>query len=242
MPRSLLPREHGAYVQLAAPLLGALVTFGASLGGVLLGAAACLLFLANEPLLVVLGHRGKRMKTENAARARCRLWVLLPVATAMGIAGLAIAPATLATVALLGVAAAILVVFAWKKRERSLAGELVATIALSGVSAPVAVAAGAAMHTAAGVWMTWAIGYAFTVVAVHRVIARHRRPATIVDGLAVVGSMIAAGVLVVLGLWAALPLAACSIGLLIVVPAASHLRAIGFLLVAASVTSILLAA
>jgi hypothetical protein len=240
MPRSLLPREHGAYVQLAAPLLGALVTFGASLGGVLIAIAACLAFVANEPLLVLLGHRGKRMQAESGARARRLLWLLVPAAAASGITGLALAPATLRVVAILLVPTAILVAFAWRKRERTLGGELVAVVALSGASAPVAVAAGASLAVASLAWMTWALGYALTVVAVHRVIARHRRPATVIDALAVAGALAAVCAIVALGLWAALPLAACSLALLLISPAASHLRTIGFVLVGASLSSLVL--
>jgi hypothetical protein len=242
MPRSLLPREHGAYVQLAAPLLGALVTFGASLGGVLIAIAACLAFIANEPLLVLLGHRGKRMQAESGGRARRLLAVLLPAAGLAGLAGLVRAPASLHAVGILLVPTAVLLAFAWKKRERTFAGELVAAVALSGASAPVAVAAGASLSVAIFVWMTWALGYAWTVVAVHRVIARHRRRAAMIDALAIVGWLAAACALVAFGLWPALPLAACSIGLLILAPAASHLRTIGFVLVGASSISIVVLA
>ena len=229
-------------MQLAAPLLGALVASGASLGGVLLGAAACLAFLANEPLLVLLGHRGKRMKVESGPRARRRLWLLLPIAAAMGFAGLGIAPATLPSLAIVLAPAVILVALAWHKRERTIVGELVAAVSLSGVSLPIAVAAGATMQAAACAWITWAIGYAFTVVAVHRVIARHRRPATMIDVFAVTGSLAAAGGVIAIGLWAALPLAACAIGLLVLAPSAAHLRAIGFVLVGASALSVILLA
>src|SRR5437868_1047392 len=58
--RSLLPREHGAYFQLGIPLIIAYLRCAANLAMVELTAAAALAFLANEPLLVVLGHRGRR--------------------------------------------------------------------------------------------------------------------------------------------------------------------------------------
>ena len=66
--RSLWPREHGAYAQLAAPLLTALVIVRPTVAAALLALAACIAFLANEPLLVVLGHRGKRMREQDGRR------------------------------------------------------------------------------------------------------------------------------------------------------------------------------
>jgi hypothetical protein len=55
--RSLWPREHGAYAQLGAPLATAIAMQAPTIGALALASAACLAFLANEPLLVVLGHR-----------------------------------------------------------------------------------------------------------------------------------------------------------------------------------------
>src|SRR5688572_32010037 len=101
--RSLWPREHGAYAQLAAPLLTALVVVRPTVAAGLLAAAACCAFLANEPLLVVLGHRGKRMREQAGTRAARRLALLASLAAAMGIAGLVLAPHSLAIAALVAV-------------------------------------------------------------------------------------------------------------------------------------------
>ena len=49
----MLPREHGAYGQLAFPLVTALVIAGVTLSGVLIAVAAIAGFLAHEPLLVL---------------------------------------------------------------------------------------------------------------------------------------------------------------------------------------------
>ncbi|HEY5937251.1 MAG TPA: YwiC-like family protein, partial [Kofleriaceae bacterium] len=90
-PRSLWPREHGAYVQLLVPLLTGLAARVPTIAAVLLAIAACAAFLANEPLLVVLGHRGARMKTRDGDRARARLVLLASIAFACGAGGLALA-------------------------------------------------------------------------------------------------------------------------------------------------------
>jgi hypothetical protein len=57
--RSLWPREHGAYFQLALPLIAAHLLRAPTVAMAALTAAACLVFVAHEPLLVVLGHRGR---------------------------------------------------------------------------------------------------------------------------------------------------------------------------------------
>lgn len=227
MARSLFPREHGAYVQLAAPLLTAFAAFGATLASVLLAIAAASAFVANEPLLVVLGHRGKR-----ADKARAKRWlaVLVPLAAIAGVVGLAMSPSPIA--AIVAVPALALVGFAWKKREHTLAGELVAVAALTGAAAPVAAAAGAAFETALGLWTVWAVGFATTIVAVHRVLSRRR--AVDVDAAIVATLAIAAPLA-----GACVPLVIASMGVVIALPHPRNLRRIGFIMVGASLISAL---
>src|SRR5687768_15345064 len=149
MPRSLLPREHGAYVQLLAPLVAALATFGAKTSSLLLALAACLAFAANEPLLVALGHRGRRMHKRDGARARRLLAIIVPAAAIAGGTGLVLSPhAGRLAVLIVAIPAAVLVVFAWRRAERSLAGEIVAAIALTGAALPIAIASGASPRAA----------------------------------------------------------------------------------------------
>lgn len=234
MSRSLLPREHGAYVQLAAPLLASLVAFGVSFAAALLALAACVAFVANEPLLVALGHRGKRAKAEHGERAARRLAVLSIIALLAGGAGLVLSPPSLVAAALVAVPALALLGFAWRRKERTFAGELVAAIALTGAAAPVAVASGASLDAALGAWAAWAAGYAFTVVAVHRVLARRRRRASWIDAVTIAGAVAAACALWTVQLHVALPLAVCSIVLMVLAPSTRHLRTIGFVFLGAS--------
>lgn len=237
MPRSLLPREHGAYAQLAAPVIATCIA-APSLAGALLALAAACAFVANEPLLVVLGHRGKRMKAEDGARAMRWLVVLVVAALVAGITGLALAPHAIAAAALTIVPAVVLVGFAWQRKERTLLGELVAAITLTGAALPVAVAGGMALRSATWMWAAWAVGYALTVVAVHRVITRHKRRMQGADVSSFAAMLGAACGLAYLGLAIALPLAAAALALVIVAPSARHLRAIGFVLVGASLISL----
>jgi hypothetical protein len=134
------------------------------------------------------------------------------------------------------------IALAWTRSERSLAGELVAAVALPGASAPVAVASGLAWPRAAALWAAWTVRYACSVVAVHRVIARHRRAATAADrGLAAaaVGITVAVAALATAAAIAApaVPLAGASAMLLIAPPRATRLRAVGVALVIASIAS-----
>jgi hypothetical protein len=240
--RTLWPREHGAYAQLLAPLVTSLVAVRPTLAGGLLALAACGAFLANEPLLVVLGHRGKRVREQDGPRAARRLVVLVAMTAAAAIAGLALAPRALLAAAIVAVPAAVTVVLAWRRLERSLVGEVAAATALSGASAPVLVASGVSLHTALVAWTAWAIGYACTVVAVHRVIARHRAAATWRDSIAVLAlaavttaaiALLARGSLA----GAATPLALASAILVARPPRATYLRTIGVVLVFASLAT-----
>ena len=241
MARSLWPREHGAYAQLLAPLITALVVVPPTWIGAALAAAACLAFLANEPLLVVLGHRGRRMREADGRRAAIRLALLVAGAAALAGVALAYAPRrVLEVAAIVAVPALITIVLAWRRAEKSVIGECVAAVALSGACAPVLVAAGTSWQLAAAVWGAWSIGYCATVISVHRVIARHRKPASWRDVVAgtVLAAATAASVFMLARsspLGAAAPLALSSMLLVIRPPRATYLRAIGFVLIGASV-------
>ena len=248
-PRSLWPREHGAYAQLAAPLVAALAGHRPTLAAGLIAAAACLAFLANEPLLVVLGHRGVRRREQDGPRAARRLALLGGVAGVAGVTGLVLArPAVLVAAAIVAVPAVALIAAAWRKIEHTLLGELAAAIALSGAAAPVAVAEGVSVELALAIWLAWAAGYASTVVAIHRVIARHKEPARTVDHViavvlaALTAAAVATAVVALPVVAVSVPLAVIAAALAIRPPRATRLRAIGVALVVASAVSGVLAA
>jgi hypothetical protein len=254
--RSLWPREHGAYAQLLAPLVTALVVMPPTWQAGLLALAACCAFLANEPLLVVLGHRGKRMRDNDGVRAKRRLALLVAIAAAASTIALAGSPRRVLEVAgVVALPAVATLVLAWRRAEKSVAGEIVAAVALSGASAVVLVASGASWQAAGALWGAWAVGYACTVVAVHRVIARHRAPASAADAIA--GAVLATVTIAAVALLvdpallaagpaiatvgAAAPLAFASLVLVAWPPRATYLRTIGFVLVGASLCTCVLA-
>jgi len=241
--RSLWPREHGAYFQLAIPLLTACVLCGPSVPVIALALAACLAFLANEPLLVVLGHRGRRMLESDGERARWRLALLATGAVGLGVAGLGLAPTpTMLAAAIIAAPVCALLGFAWRRAEHTIAGELIAAIAITGASLPVSVAGGLALERALAIWLAWSVGFGATVVAVHRVIARHKRGAAPIDR--VLALVLIATVLALLGgaaayapLAIAAPLTALATLLVIAPPSAARLRAVGAVTVVVAVTS-----
>jgi hypothetical protein len=121
---------------------------------------------------------------------------------------------------------------AWRRREHTLLGELVAAVALTGASAPVLVASGAAPASALVHWAGWALGFGASVVAIHRVIARHKRPVSSIDVAIAVALVAAAAVCIATAPRSpssliAAPLVSIAALLAIAPPSASRMRAVG---------------
>lgn len=241
--RSLWPREHGAYAQLGFPLATALALGTPTVSSIAIALAACLAFLANEPLLVVLGHRGARMQASHGERARRRLRRLAASAACIGTVGLEIAPFEAAIVAaVVAIPVLALIGLAWKRAMHSLGGEIVAAVALPGAATPVAIAAGADWRLAAMIWTAWSFGYACTVVGVHRVFARNRRATSWID-FALAGVLVAATSSFLLlarahpSVVVAVPLSVVGVTLVVKPPRAARIRAVGVAIVIASLLS-----
>lgn len=173
MNKHLLPREHGAYAELGFPLLSGLVLGSPGWAAWLFVAAAVLLFLANEPLVVLLGVRGKRAGEEHAVAARRGLAVLGGLGAAAGLAGLWLAPEGARWLALVPAAfAAGLVPVVLAKNLKTLPGEMVAGAAFSAMHLPVAAAGGA---SGVALWGPPVLWFAVTVcatLAVHAIKSR----------------------------------------------------------------------
>ena len=238
MSRSLWPREHGAYAQLAAPLAAGLLSRVPTAASGLFALAACAAFLVNEPLLVVLGHRGKRMHDEDGRRAVRRVALLVAVMVGAGCAGFVLgsADARLAcsAPAVLGIALALL---AWTRGQHSLFGELVAALALPAAAIPVAVASGEAIGFALWTSAAWSIGFCCSVVVIQRVIARRRKPPTRIDQVVTFGVACVGVAVLLLGFVVAAPLVLASLVVAMWAPPATRLRAIGVGLVCAAVAA-----
>ena len=179
--RSLAPREHGAYGELAMPMAAALAAGRPGPAALLLAASAWALFLAHEPALVLLGRRGERVRVEEHRRAVRRLAGLGGAGTALGAAGLLLSGpsvrwAALGVVLLACVFAAVVAA----GRERTAGGELLAAMTLAAVGLPVGLAAGLSPPTAGRAWAVWSIGLAALVPPVRSVGARRRATASAV--------------------------------------------------------------
>ena len=166
--RSLWPREHGAYIQLLVPLGTSLLATTSTLSGWMLALGAGLAFLASEPLRVVLGGRGARMRALDGSRARARFTLLATLAVAAGGTGLALAPKTAIWLTLvLAPLIGFVLVASRRGMVQTVVGESVAAVALAGAGAPVAVAGGMHLGEALVIWSGWSLGYAATVTVVH---------------------------------------------------------------------------
>jgi len=238
--RSLWPREHGAYFQLAIPLVTACLVRAPTVPAILLAVGAAFAFLANEPLLVLLGHRGSRQREADRPRARSRLAMLAGGALVLGVIGLELSPPAVPAAAIVAVPVLALVAFAWRRAEHTIAGELVAAIALTGASLPVLVASGASLEHAMETWLGFALGFCASVLAVHLVMARHKRTPPKTDraiAVAVIAAL-AAGLATGHNVFAiASPLVVLAAGLGIAPPSAAKLRAIGVAIVVAAIAA-----
>ena len=253
--RVLLPKEHGAYGQVALPLATAFAVAGFSRAGLLLSVAVLAGFLAHEPAALVLGLRGARARRESWPRAARFLGACLVGGCAAAVAGAIAAGSDLRWSLLIpAVPVAVLTIAMVTGQEKSWYGEIAAAFAFAGVSVPVVLAAGASLLVAVSVAIPFALLFASSTLAVRVVIVRVRgggdpyaatltRRAT----LAVAGvSTLLIGALAVVGrlptpvLIASVPGLATAAIVAVRPPAANRLRALGWRLVAVSILTALI--
>lgn len=246
----LLPREHGAYGQLLFPLLSALLIGRPAPGAYLLGAAAVAAFLAHESLLVVLRQRGARAAREQGADARRSLALFGGFCAVTGTVSLFVLPRPSLTVLFLPVLLALLMGAAvMLHRERSTLGEMLAAVALSSLSLPVALAGNATRTDALTLFVVFSAVFVTATLSVRAMIGRVTKaggPPPLLAGvltlLMVMGLAVAAftGTLAPVAPYAALPVCAVALGLTTSPPNTRHLRTIGWTLVGATLLTALL--
>jgi hypothetical protein len=252
----MLPKEHGAYGQLAFPLVTAIAAAGATGPTLLIVVAAIALFVAHEPLLVLLNQRGPRALREDGPRARRWLAASLLIAVAAGAVAILLAPPSARWAFFVPVLpGAWLLDRAVRGREKTTAGETGAAVAFASIAVPIVVAGGESWHLGAAIALAFALLFAASTLAVRVVILRTRaggdpvaarRTRVGVFSLAALGAVIAvaataAGVVGRGAALAVLPglLFACIVAAF--PPRPTKLRRVGWTLVAVSaLTSILL--
>lgn len=252
MSKPLLPREHGAYAELGFPLLSGLVLGSPGLASALFVAAAILLFLANEPLVVLLGARGRRAQQELAVPARGQLAILGGLGVAAGLAAWVLAPAPARWLALVPAAlASMLAPVVLSKNLKTLPGEFGAAAAFSAMHLPVAAAGGVTGVTLWGPALLWFVVTVTATLAVHAIKSRVAGAtpwvgpaATWAGRLALLGALAAS---VWLPDWRTVALAACVplAGVVVVnrlAPSPRKLKQVGWAVVAGNALAVTLLA
>lgn len=250
--RSLWPKEHGAYGQLAMPLVTGLCVAQPSVATAAFVAVGVSAFLLHEPTLVLLGQRGTRALREEGPRARRWMGLLgTTLVAALATALLTAPPLALASIALSSALAGAVFVLVLQKREKTTAGELLAAAAMCSLVVPVTASSGLSLQHAFALFVVWWAAFSAATLAVRGVIARARGQSTVVPAFAscaLVTGLAAAALLVpqspLQGVFspffavALLPgaLAAQVLALLHVAP--KHLRRVGWSLMASSMTTL----
>jgi len=185
-----MPREHGAYAQVALPVVaGLLIARGASAAAALLVVGLVSAFLAREPLLVWLGRRGGRRQRELGEVARGRFVVLSLLALAATALGLIVASPEVHAAAMwaapgIAVAAALVL----SKRDATLPGESWIALTLAAASMPITVAAGASLEVSSANSLVWGVSFVLATATVHAILRRFKKkepwPARVVAALA----------------------------------------------------------
>ncbi len=173
---SLLPREHGAYAEIAFPVATALVAGGPTVAAIAFAAAAVGWFFLHEPVAVLTGTRGRRLQVERASAARERIRRLGAFGLLAGAVGMVTAsPAgRLAAMVPLGLALS-LVPAVLRGRQKTLAAEIVVIAAFSATVLPVGIAGGVAWSFAWMVSGVWFVSFVLGTLAVHAIKAHHKQ-------------------------------------------------------------------
>jgi len=168
----LLPREHGAYAEVAFSLLTALGLGRLTTAPLLLVAATVAVFLAHEPLLVVAGERGKRALAQLRRQAQRAAAVLVGFAILSGGLGWWSAPANARLAVFLPLSlGALLVPLIFTHREKTTVGELLVALIFSTALIPVALAGGASPRNAVTASGAWCAVFCLGTLTVRAVIA-----------------------------------------------------------------------
>ena len=239
----LSPREHGAYGQLFAPLVTALLGGCPTVSGVCFAASAVSAFFAHEPWLVIVGQRGTRAERTLASRAKRRLACLLAATAILGIAGLILANRATKiaglSVAMLALVAGTLSHF---DKLHSAFGEVWAGTVLAALGIPVSLACGVSIELALGNAFAWSLAFASGVFAVRAIIQR-RKSGTRGRGLwailAIVLLLVTQSRFTLGPVLAVSPLALAAVALFAVAPSPKALRKVGWTLVGFTVAAAL---
>jgi len=172
---SLLPKEHGAYGQMAFPLVTSLAVAGIDTPAALIAIAVIAGFLAHEPLLVLLGRRGLRARRQMARGAAMWCATVTTIAVAAGTTAVALMPSGDRWSVLLPLApAAFLAAAIAMRREKNSAAEMAVALAFSFAAVPICIGAGAPVRSALAVAIAFAVIFVTSTLAVRVVVLKVR--------------------------------------------------------------------
>ncbi|HET6412814.1 MAG TPA: YwiC-like family protein [Anaeromyxobacter sp.] len=173
--RALVPHEHGAWGQMVLSLSSGLALGRFTAAALLLALAVVLLFIAHEPLLVSLGHRGERLRQSEGARALGWAAALGALAGVAGAAGIYLAQPGARLWALPPVVLAGSVAWlSYRRSEKTVAGEIAVASAFASAAGVVARAGLAEGRVALAVVVCWILSFAAATLAVQAVLLRAR--------------------------------------------------------------------
>lgn len=177
------PKEHGAWGQTIVPLVVGLALGTPGLAALAIAIAAILLFLAHEPLVLLLGQRGTRQLRERSRLARWWLGGLVLASLSIGgLGALAVNwQVRLACIGCITLAGVVFGAFVLRGNERSAIGEVSVAIALPSALVPVAMASHVAATTALVCWASLSFAYVAGVFGVRGLISV-RRTGTLTTG------------------------------------------------------------
>ena len=171
----MLPREHGAYFQMALPLVTALVIARASLPAIFIAIAVICGFLAHEPLLLLLGGRGVRARQAIGSRARIYFGTIVLSMLAAGVAAFSLTAAAARWSFMLPVVPAVWVgVAAFRRREKRASTEIAVALTFASAAMPICLSADVAVGTAAAVAFVFASVYVTGVLCVRALVLGRR--------------------------------------------------------------------
>jgi YwiC-like protein len=177
-PRSLLlPREHGAYAELGFTLATGLALGDFTSAKIFFAASLVLFFIVHEPLLILLGERGRRRLDQFKERAFFTAAGLTATAVVLGVLGLWQAPAAARAAVLLPVVfGASLGVMIVTGREKSAVGQNLVALTFAGAVVALALAGDASLPISLTAGALWAVIFTLQTFAVREVRGRLRKP------------------------------------------------------------------
>lgn len=249
---SLLPREHGAYAELAFPLVTGLLIEPGEPAAWAFALSAVAWFLLHEPVAVLTGRRGRRLQDGLGPAARVRGTQLVGVGAVLGGLGFVLAPSAgrLAALIPLGLALATLPVVL-RGRQKTVWAEFVIAAAFATMVLPLAVSGGTSWRFASLAALVWFLSFVLGTIAVHAIKTRHKQvqgvrwtvPATPLLAAGLVGGAAAAAAFDAVGALAALAAVPPAIGVLAVHLLKVHprrLTRVGWTLTGANVVTLAL--